>query len=627
MSIVACDDEDQKNETSTLSVLTSATAQTVTSTPTSKPSPPTIPKTPAPSASHIPLPGLTVHFIDVGQGDAILIDLKETEVLIDGGDRSPDCVDYLEDFVDGDLEVMVATHPHADHIGGLIDVLKEFTVQQVWHNGDTSTSKTYAFFMAAVESERAEVHIARLHDTIKAGDLSLFVHHPANLEGTTNNNSIVLSLKYGDIDFMFMGDAEQEAESEMTMLSSVQLPQVEVLKVGHHGSRTASSQAFIDIIQPETAIIMCGDGNTYGHPHEEALSTLVAAGATIYRADQLGTIMVTTRGVDYRVTGYAGDFPPPAIATPADTSSGDYNDGSPVIVTVDTQGKYISFPAAGVKLIQPKSFEIASDYYGFQYIDAGASVMVSMIPGPYTESTSGFTADQAGARGMELISKETLEIEGMSGMLISVAQNAHDIDFEKWILVFGDENTTRMVVAAYPLMFKEDFSDLLKATVLSAKLVDISPPTVGADVGFTIVASDKLTLVESIGMKLLAYTKDGVIPAPSPEDPLFIAGPSIAEVPIDNEKEYAIARLYGTANTNVISVVSTEAVTIGGLKGYEIIANAEHSESGIPLLLYQVMLFDEGFYILMQGLVGFTLVDNYLPEFKSMAHSFEQSQY
>jgi beta-lactamase superfamily II metal-dependent hydrolase len=258
--------------------------------------------TTAPGPATSVTPGeLLVHFIDVGQGDAILIDFGETEVLIDGGDRSPGIVAYLSNYIDGAIEVIVATHPHADHIGGLIAVLEHFEVEDIWHNGEESDSKTYQDFMDAVQSENAEVHIARLRNVIQAGALSLYIHHPANLGGTTNNNSIVLHLAFGDIDFLFTGDAEREAEGNMMMLSSVRLPEVEILKVGHHGSRTASSQDFLSITSPEVAIYMAGIDNTYGHPHQETIEALKQIGAKIYGTDVNGTIVVSTNGETYTV--------------------------------------------------------------------------------------------------------------------------------------------------------------------------------------------------------------------------------------------------------------------------------------------------------------------------------------
>jgi len=235
---------------------------------------------------------LTVHFIDVGQGDSILLDCDDIEVLIDGGDKSPGVVSYIDDYIDGPLEVTIATHPHTDHIGGLIAVLDAFEVDEIWLNGDTSTSKTYSQFMSAVNSEGARVCVARRGDTIQAGNLTFNVLHPVNLSGTPNNNSIVLSLSYGQVDFLFTGDAEQEAEA--SMLAEGIVPDVEILKVGHHGSRTASSIQFLQVAKPECAIYMAGQGNSYGHPHQETITNLCEVRAEIYGTDIHGTITIMT---------------------------------------------------------------------------------------------------------------------------------------------------------------------------------------------------------------------------------------------------------------------------------------------------------------------------------------------
>ncbi len=244
-------------------------------------------------------PELKVHFIDVGQGDAILIDLGETEILIDGGGKSPGVTAYLSNYVDGQLEVMVATHPHADHIGGLIAVLEAFEVQEIWHNGDSSISQTYAQFQAAIDAEGAQVNVAIRGDQVIAGELILAVLSPATLTGSTNEDSIVLSLSYGEVDFLFTGDAGQEAEE--SMLGAGLVPSVEVLKVGHHGSRTASSQSFLAVAMPEVAVYMAKEGNTYGHPHEETIAALALIEAEIYGTEVYGTIILTTAGAEYGI--------------------------------------------------------------------------------------------------------------------------------------------------------------------------------------------------------------------------------------------------------------------------------------------------------------------------------------
>jgi len=236
---------------------------------------------------------LSVHFIDVGQGDAILIDLGTTEILIDGGEEGSGAADYISAYVDGPLEAMIATHPHSDHIGGLIDVLAAFEVQEIWWNGETSSSDTFTDFMVAVNAENAIIYQAERGDSIQVGVLTFSILNPAQpLTTNTNNNSIVLILSYGQIDFLFMGDAESQAESSMLSL----LFDIDVLKVGHHGSNTASSPDFLNIVEPEIAVYMAGAGNMYGHPHQETIDALNNMGAVIYGTAVNGTIVITTDG-------------------------------------------------------------------------------------------------------------------------------------------------------------------------------------------------------------------------------------------------------------------------------------------------------------------------------------------
>ena len=145
----------------------------------------------------------------------------------------------------------------------------------------------------------------------------------------------------------------------------------------------------------------------------------------------------------------------------------------------------------------------------------------------------------------------------------------------------------------------------------------------GADLPFTIEASKKLKFTPAIS-RTLAYTKDGVIPVKSPEDPLFIVAPSYGKVAVGDKRKFAEQQLRGTAATKDFAVKSTDAITIAGLDGYESLAEAKDAKSGTPLIVYQVVLFDEGSIILMKGLVGTELGDEYLPEFKAMARSFQR---
>jgi competence protein ComEC len=243
---------------------------------------------------------LKVHFIDVGQGDSILIDLGSEEVLIDGGEKSPGVVDYISQYIDGPLEVMVATHTDADHIGGLTKVLDDFQVEEIWLNGYTATSKTYKDFMAAVNAEGAEVNYAKRNGTISTESLNFSILNPPDtLFSDANNNSIVLRLEYGDTVFLFTGDAEKEAEA--SMLATENDLWAQILKVDHHGSSTASTIEFLKKVDPDIAIISCGEGNSYGHPNDITLNNLSNLGITIYRTDISGNIIVESDGLTYSV--------------------------------------------------------------------------------------------------------------------------------------------------------------------------------------------------------------------------------------------------------------------------------------------------------------------------------------
>jgi beta-lactamase superfamily II metal-dependent hydrolase len=325
--------------------------------------------------------------------------------LIDGGDKSPGVVAYLDDFVDGTLEVMVATHPHADHIGGLIEVLNAFEVDEIWLNGDTSTSQTYSQFMSAVNSEGAQVYEARRGDTIEVGELIFNVLHPVSLNDTTNNNSIVLSLSYGEIDFLFMGDAEQEAESSMLRAGIV--PDVEILKVGHHGSRTASSSQFLQVAKPECAIYMAGKGNSYGHPHQETIAALTQVGAEIYGTDICGTIVVTSDGKSFSVQSEKQCRAPPVVTPePAkfalsalSISPSEVKAGESVTISADiansggSSGSYTAILKINGSQVETKSV----------VLDTGESQVVSFTV--TKESTGTYTVELGGLEGTFTVTK------------------------------------------------------------------------------------------------------------------------------------------------------------------------------------------------------------------------------
>jgi hypothetical protein len=301
------------------------------------------------------------------------------------------------------------------------------------------------------------------------------------------------------------------------------------------------------------------------------------------------------------------------------------SNSSKFIARTVRSGKYVSFPNAGIKLIKPNGFDAADGFDGFQQPSTTSSVMVVKIPGPFDRVTSGFTAAQLKAKGMTLQSKENIKIDGETGLLISVTQTAYGIEFMKWMVVFGNDKDTKIITATFPNNSDAKLSAQLKSIVLSAKTDTTTPTASGADSGFTIVASEKLKLTTTIS-KAQLYTKDGVIPAKSPADPLFVVAPSFSRVTISDKQQFATRRLYQTAKTKISSITATNPITIDGLNGYEILATGEDSDSGTPLAIYQVMLFDDKSYFLIQGLVGSQTREEYFPAFQRMAYSFKRQR-
>lgn len=282
--------------------------------------------------------------------------------------------------------------------------------------------------------------------------------------------------------------------------------------------------------------------------------------------------------------------------------------------------KYTSFATSGIKLIKPNGFEVAKNFDGFQQASTQSSVMVMTIPGPFSEITKGFTLEGLKSQGMKLRSKQNISIDGNKGILINLHQTAYGINFAKWIFVFGNETETKFITATFPQTKAGKLSPILKSVLLNAKN-DRTSPAPASHVSFGITESNKVKLTRSIDRTLM-YTKDGKIPLKSPEDPLFIVAPSLSELTIADKKEFATRRLSQTKSIKIDSITTTAPITIDGIDGYEIIADAKDLTSDTPITIYQVMLFDNPSYILMQGFVGTKVVDEYLPEFKAMARSF-----
>lgn len=244
--------------------------------------------------------GLTVHYIDVGQADSTLLEFEGHTILIDAGDwNSTDAVNYLKQQGISKIDIAIGTHPDSDHIGQLAQVVGEFDVSEVWMSGNTSTSNTFISTLQAIDASGADYYEPRSGEVFDVGSLQIEVLYPEEITGKANEESISLKMTYGDIRFIFTGDAG--IKEEQNMIDSGMDLDAEILHLGHHGSNTSTSNAFLKAVSPEIAVYSAGAENSYGHPHAEVIGAAENAGAEVYGTDVNGTILVETDGETYRV--------------------------------------------------------------------------------------------------------------------------------------------------------------------------------------------------------------------------------------------------------------------------------------------------------------------------------------
>ena len=246
---------------------------------------------------------VTVHVIDVGQADSILIMTPSGNMLIDAGANSSEeaLTSYLESVGVNAFEYVIFTHPDADHIGGADRVMREYAVKNVILPNCVKTTKVYENMITAIEESKANVIEPVSGTYYQIGDFSFRILAPNSEKySSTNDYSVVVRATYGAVSMMFTGDAEgnKEGVSEKEILKAYSPDELksDFLKVGHHGSDTSSSEAFIRAVAPKIAAISVGEGNTYGHPVQSTLDTLQKAGVTVYRTDRMGTLLFVCDG-------------------------------------------------------------------------------------------------------------------------------------------------------------------------------------------------------------------------------------------------------------------------------------------------------------------------------------------
>lgn len=242
---------------------------------------------------------LSVHFIDVGQGDCIYINQGEYNMLIDAGNNEDGekLVSYLKSLNVNGFDYVIGTHPHEDHIGGMDDIINNFEIDNYYMPDKLSTTKTFEDVLDALDAKGLSYNVPKIDDEFKLGDATFKVIYSGDDTNDINDSSIVLKMTYGDNSFLFTGDATSNVE-EIILNKDIKS---DVLKVAHHGSSYSSTTEFLDKVDPKYAIISVGKNNSYNHPASITLQKLSNRDITVYRTDLDGTIIFTSDGTNLSV--------------------------------------------------------------------------------------------------------------------------------------------------------------------------------------------------------------------------------------------------------------------------------------------------------------------------------------
>ena len=241
---------------------------------------------------------LSIHMIDVGQGDSILVQTPTNKnILIDGGDEDSEniIISYLRQKRIKTIDIIIATHPDSDHIGSLDNIIKKFNVNSIYMPEQSTDSEAYQNLINSCTDKNLSIQHLYKNDVLNIdNNINIYVLSPSYIQEESNLNSIVFKLTFNDNSFLFMGDAEEENEKEI--LHSFRLNNINFIKIGHHGSNSSSSLEFIKKISPDIAAISCGYKNQYGHPHREVINNLKQNHVSIYRTDRIGDIVFYSDG-------------------------------------------------------------------------------------------------------------------------------------------------------------------------------------------------------------------------------------------------------------------------------------------------------------------------------------------
>ena len=231
---------------------------------------------------------LKVYFFDVGQADSMLIQNNGENMLIDAGNNEDGemLVDNLKTLGVEKIDYLVGTHPHEDHIGGMDDIINNFSIGKIFMPSVTTNTKTFEDVIDAAKNKGLQIETPKTGDEFTVGSANCSVVYVGDDKENLNLSSIIIKLNYNNLSYLFTGDAEAEIENK------IDVGKINILKVAHHGSDTSSSEKFVKETAPEVAIILVGKDNSYGHPSDEIIKRYEEVGSKIYRTEEVGNIFI-----------------------------------------------------------------------------------------------------------------------------------------------------------------------------------------------------------------------------------------------------------------------------------------------------------------------------------------------
>ncbi|HEV2668826.1 MAG TPA: hypothetical protein VG324_28165 [Blastocatellia bacterium] len=288
------------------------------------------------------------------------------------------------------------------------------------------------------------------------------------------------------------------------------------------------------------------------------------------------------------------------------------------------QPKLVKVPGTKVSLVPPAGLKPSARFPGFMDEETSSSILITEMPAPYSEIANGFTKEALVTRGMKLLSRREVSLNGRPGILLHVGQETRSIAFLKWMVVTGNEKETVLVTATFPARMKAQLSSAMEKSALSVQWDAAAKIDPLAGLNFSFKDDPSLKFARRVS-NMVIMTKNGALPGKPTNDPFFIIGPSVSQAPISDIKIFAERRLVQIEEVSGIAVKKQSDVTIDGLSGSAIVAEARWKDlPGAPVVVYQVLLLDGKNYFLMQGVAPREEQEKYLAVFTRIAQSFRK---